>query len=54
MKALVKYEKGKGFLEVREVEEPQVSGDMVKIRVAYAGICGTDTGYCTSACGGGR
>lgn len=42
MKALVKYAKGKGFLEVQEVPEPQVSGDMVKIRVAYAGICGTD------------
>ena len=42
MKALVKYEKGNGFLEVRDVPEPQVSGDLVKIRVAYAGICGSD------------
>ena len=42
MKALVKYEKGPGNLEIREVKEPEVSGDLVKIRVAYAGICGSD------------
>lgn len=42
MKALVKYEKGSGNLEIREVKEPEVSGDLVKIRVAYAGICGSD------------
>ena len=40
MKALVKYAKGPGNLEIREVEEPKVSGDLVKIRVVYAGICG--------------
>ena len=33
MKALVKYAKGPGNLEIREVEEPKVSGDLVKIRV---------------------
>ena len=42
MKALVKYAKGPGNLEIREVEEPKVSGDLVKIRVVYAGICGSD------------
>lgn len=42
MKALVKYEKGPGNLEIREVPEPQVSGDLVKIKVVYAGICGSD------------
>ncbi len=42
MKALVKYEKGPGNLEIREVPEPEVSGDLVKIRVVYAGICGSD------------
>lgn len=42
MKALVKYAKGPGNLEIRKVEEPKVSGDLVKIRVVYAGICGSD------------
>lgn len=42
MKALVKYEKGPGNLEIRQVPEPEVSGDLVKIRVVYAGICGSD------------
>lgn len=42
MKALVKYEKGPGNLEIREVPEPEVSKDLVKIKVVYAGICGSD------------
>lgn len=42
MKALVKYAKGPGNLEIRDVPEPQVSGDLVKIKVVYAGICGSD------------
>ena len=42
MKALVKYAKGPGNLEIRDVEEPKVEGDLVKIKVAYAGICGSD------------
>ena len=40
MKALVKYAKGPGNLEIREVEEPKVSGDLVKIRVV-SNICRT-------------
>lgn len=42
MKALVKYAKGPGNLKVCQVSEPEVRGDLVKIRVVYAGICGSD------------
>lgn len=42
VKALVKYEKGPGNMEVKDVPEPSVSGDLVKIKVTYAGICGSD------------
>jgi L-iditol 2-dehydrogenase len=42
VKALVKTKPGPGNLELLDVSEPEVSGDLVKIRVVYAGICGTD------------
>ncbi len=42
MKALVKTQKGKGFLELREVPEPSVKAGEVKIEIAACGICGTD------------
>ncbi len=42
MKALVKYKSGKGFLEIKEVSEPVLGDDDVMIKVALAGICGTD------------
>jgi L-iditol 2-dehydrogenase len=43
MKALVKTQKGKGFLELREVPESTDPGaGEVKIRIAACGICGTD------------
>lgn len=43
MKALVKTQKGKGFIELKDVPEPEQPGaDGVKVRVKYAGICGTD------------
>ncbi|MDR1389737.1 MAG: zinc-binding dehydrogenase [Treponema sp.] len=42
MKALVKTQKGPGNLELLDVEEPRAVNDLVKIRVVYAGICGTD------------
>jgi len=42
MKALVKTQKGKGFLELREVPEPSPQEGEVKIEVAACGICGTD------------
>lgn len=43
MKALMKTQKGVGFLELREVPEPRRPGSgEVKIRIAACGICGTD------------
>ncbi|MGP4106011.1 zinc-binding dehydrogenase [Virgibacillus sp. L01] len=42
MKALVKREQGFGNLEIQEKPEPQVGKDQVKIKVNYAGICGSD------------
>lgn len=42
MKAIVKTQKGEGFLELCDREIPKISSDEVLIRVSYAGICGTD------------
>jgi len=42
MKALVKTQKGNGFLELRDVPEPQPKAGEVKIEIAACGICGTD------------
>jgi L-iditol 2-dehydrogenase len=42
MKALVKTQKGKGFIELRDVPEPTPKSGEVKIEVAACGICGTD------------
>lgn len=42
MKALVKTEPGFGNLEVLDREIPSPNADEVKIKVHYAGICGTD------------
>ncbi|PXW86723.1 L-iditol 2-dehydrogenase [Streptohalobacillus salinus] len=42
MRALVKTEPGFGHLEIRDVEEPKVAKDQVKIEVKYSGVCGSD------------
>lgn len=42
MKAIVKTKEGYDQIEYMDVEEPKVYGDRVKIKVAYAGICGSD------------
>ena len=42
MKALVKTQKGVGFIEVREVPEPNPGPGEVKIKIAACGICGSD------------
>src|SRR5258707_1212480 len=42
MKALVKFSKGPGNVEIREVEEPVFGPDQVKLEVAWCGLCGTD------------
>jgi len=38
MKAIVKWKKGNGFVELREVVEPTVDGESVLIKVKAAGI----------------
>jgi len=42
MKALVKTQKGAGFLEIRDVPEPSPGPGEVLIEVQACGICGTD------------
>ena len=42
MKAVVKTDVGMDNMEYMDIPEPEVSGDLVKIKVAYSGICGTD------------
>lgn len=42
MKGVVKYARGIGNLELRELPEPSPAPDQVKIAVEAAGICGTD------------
>lgn len=42
MKGLVKFSRGNGFMEVREVAEPQPGPGQVKIAVEATGICGSD------------
>lgn len=42
MKAVVKQEPGYDKMDLLDVEEPEVSGDLVKIKVAFTGICGSD------------
>jgi L-iditol 2-dehydrogenase len=42
MKALVKYARGEGNMEIREVPEPFAEANQVKIEVKAAGICGSD------------
>ncbi|MBK8500731.1 MAG: alcohol dehydrogenase catalytic domain-containing protein [Saprospiraceae bacterium] len=42
MKALVKYEKGQGNVDLMDVLEPTCSPNQVKLQVECCGICGTD------------
>lgn len=42
MQAIVKYQMGEGFLELRDVREPEAGAGQVKIQVRAAGICGSD------------
>jgi L-iditol 2-dehydrogenase len=42
MKALVKYAKGKGNMEIRDVPVPRPAAGEVLVRVDACGICGTD------------
>ena len=42
MDAVVKTERGVGFLELRDVPEPEITDEEVLIEIRAAGICGTD------------
>ncbi|WP_017729641.1 zinc-binding dehydrogenase [Halalkalibacterium ligniniphilum] len=42
MEAVIKDAPGYDNMELKTIEEPVVHGDLVKIKVAYTGICGTD------------
>ncbi|MEM9674855.1 MAG: zinc-binding dehydrogenase [Cyclobacteriaceae bacterium] len=42
MQALVKYQKGSGNVELRNMVEPELSNDKVVLEIAHCGICGTD------------
>lgn len=42
MKAVRKLEPGYDKMELKQVEEPNVSGALVKIKTAFTGICGSD------------
>lgn len=42
MKGVMKVAAGFDHMKYMEIEEPKASGDLVKIKVAYNGICGTD------------
>ena len=42
MKALVKYARGKGNMEVRQVAERRLAANEVRIQVEATGICGSD------------
>ena len=42
MKALVKFDKGRAGMALREVEIPEPGEGELLIRILAAGICGTD------------
>lgn len=42
MKGLVKYAKGDGNMEIREITEPTPGPGQIKIEIKAAGICGSD------------
>jgi L-iditol 2-dehydrogenase len=42
MKAVVKYGKGKGLIEVREVPEPKIKEDEALVEVKAVSVCGSD------------
>lgn len=42
MKAIVKTESGKDYMVYQDIPEPEATGDLIKIKIAYSGVCGTD------------
>jgi threonine dehydrogenase-like Zn-dependent dehydrogenase len=45
MIALVKYAKGRGNVELRDVVVPEIGEDDILLEVKAAGICGSDIGF---------
>ncbi len=45
MKALVKTQPGKGFMEIKTVADPEPEQDEVLIKIEAAGICGSDVHF---------
>ena len=43
MKAGVKFEKGPGNFEIRDIEIPEPGADEVLVEIKYAAVCGVDT-----------
>ena len=42
MKAIVKFARGHGNIEIREIERPKIKEDEVLVDIKAAGICGSD------------
>lgn len=42
MKAVVKYGKGKGLIEIRDIPKPEIKDDEVLIEVKAVSVCGSD------------
>ena len=42
MKAVVKEAPGMDNMVYKDIPEPEATGDLVKIKIAYSGVCGTD------------
>lgn len=42
MKALMKIESGPGNVQLTDVPEPECGENEIKVKIAYAGLCGTD------------
>lgn len=42
MKAVVKTDSGMDHMEYMDIPTPEATGDLVQIKIAYSGICGTD------------
>lgn len=42
MKAVVKTADGYDNMVYQDIPEPEATGDLVKIKIAYSGVCGTD------------
>ena len=42
MKGVVKYERGAGFVDYRDVEEEELGANQVRVEVIATGICGSD------------